>query len=69
LNENEKALEASDESLDLSPHSFKAFRTRALLNLNLENRTQLSAISNPPFERPVLREVRQTLTSELSSRS
>jgi hypothetical protein len=36
LNENEKALEASDESLDLSSHSFKAFRTRALINLNLE---------------------------------
>ncbi|RXW13017.1 hypothetical protein EST38_g12837 [Candolleomyces aberdarensis] len=36
LNENEKALEASDESLELSPRSFKALRTRARIYLNLE---------------------------------
>ncbi|KAJ2913163.1 hypothetical protein MD484_g7255, partial [Candolleomyces efflorescens] len=37
LNENEKALEASTESLSLSPHSFKALRTRARIHLNLES--------------------------------
>ncbi|KAG2012165.1 DnaJ protein [Coprinopsis cinerea AmutBmut pab1-1] len=37
LNRNEEALADTDESLKLFPHSFKALRTRARLNLNLEN--------------------------------
>ncbi|KAH6915582.1 DnaJ domain-containing protein [Coprinopsis sp. MPI-PUGE-AT-0042] len=37
LNRNEEALEDTEESLKLFPHSFKALRTRARLNLNLEN--------------------------------
>ncbi|RXW17159.1 hypothetical protein EST38_g8691 [Candolleomyces aberdarensis] len=36
LNRNEKALEASDESLELSPRPFKALDTRARIYLNLE---------------------------------